>query len=562
MQADILLRNAAISTLDPAQPRARCLAVADGRVVAVGSQSLDDLRGPRTRVFDLGGRAVVPGFVDAHVHFGSFALGRQQVDLDVATTLEDGLALLRAAAASLPARAWLRGRGWDRNRWGRLPDAADLDRAVAERPAALASRDGHSLWLNTAALQAAGIDRDTPPPAGGVIVKDVHGEPTGVLAENATDLVTAHMPRASEDDIRDAILAALPLAAAAGLTGIHNLEDSRSRAAFQALEDSGELTLRVYHGVPRSELAHARERGLRTGAGVPGPRSARGDAPPRTAAREPGLRTGDGERGAGGSLLRIGPVKLFADGALGSRTAFMLEPYEGRDDNFLGVPTLEAGELAEAMRLAADAELDLAVHAIGDAAVRRVLDVYAQTRSAYPPLAARLLRIEHAQLVHPADISRFASLGVVASMQPIHATSDWRAADAHWGSRARHGYAWADLLRAGAQLAFGTDAPVERLEPLPSIYAAVTRLDQHAEPAGGWYPHQRLTLDEAVRAYTTGSAAAERATARRGSLAPGMDADLVVLSPDPFSQEPAALRDTRVELTVVGGRITFDGGSW
>jgi len=202
------------------------------------------------------------------------------------------------------------------------------------------------------------------------------------------------------------------------------------------------------------------------------------------------------------------------------------------------------------------------VHAIGDAAVRRVLDAYAQTRSEYRPLAARLLRIEHAQLIQPDDVARFASLEVIASMQPIHAVSDWRAADAHWGARSRHGYAWRDLLGAGARLAFGTDAPVERIEPLPSLHAAVTRRDQRGEPAGGWYPEQCLTLAEAVHAYTSGSAAAERASARRGSLAPGKDADLVVLAPDPFALEPDALRDTRVELTVVGGRITFEGGSF
>jgi predicted amidohydrolase YtcJ len=526
MQADVLLRNAAIWTMDPAGPRARCLAIAEGLIVACGNDSLEDLEGPRTRVFDLGGRAVVPGFVDAHVHFGSYALARQQVDLDAAATLDEGLSMLRAAVERLPAQAWLRGRGWDRNRWGRLPVAADLDRVVGKRNAALASRDGHSLWLSSAALQAAGIDRSTHPPVGGVIERDEHGQPTGVLSENATELI--RLPRASRDEIRDAIRRALPVAAAAGLTGIHNFEDGRSRQAFESLDASGELTLRVYHGVPRSELRHARGRGVFTGGGT--------------------------------SLLRTGPVKLFSDGALGSQTAFMLDPCEGREDGYRGVATLRPAELSEAMRLAADAELDLAVHAIGDAAVRRVLDVFEQTRATHAPLGRRMLRIEHAQLVHPDDVPRFALLGAIASMQPIHATSDWRAADTHWGQRARHGYAWRDLLKSGAQLAFGTDAPVERIEPLPSLYAAVSRLDQHGEPGGGWYPEQRLTLEEAVRAYTSGSATAERASARRGSLAPGKDADLVVLAPDPFPLGPEALRETRVELTIVGGRITFEGG--
>jgi predicted amidohydrolase YtcJ len=310
------------------------------------------------------------------------------------------------------------------------------------------------------------------------------------------------------------------------LTGIHNLEDSRSRRALQSLEGSGELTLRVYHGVPRGELPKAAERGLRTG--------------------------------AGSDMLRIGPVKLFADGALGSRTAHVLEPYEGRQDNYRGVATMQPEELEDAMRQAADAELDIAVHAIGDAAVRAVLDAYSNARDSCAPLKQRMLRIEHAQLIHPDDVPRFARLGVIASMQPIHAVADWRTADAHWGARSRYAYAWCELLRSGAMLAFGTDAPVESIEPLRTIYAATTRLDPLGAPPGGWYPHQSVSLQEAVYAYSAGSAAAERASARRGTLTVGKDADLVVLSPDPFPLEAAALRDTHVELTMVGGRITYE----
>jgi len=282
----------------------------------------------------------------------------------------------------------------------------------------------------------------------------------------------------------------------------------------------------VYQGVARRELAEARARGLRTG--------------------------------TGSDWVRIGPLKLFSDGALGSRTAHTLEPYVGHPDGYCGVPTMQADELFEAMRLAADAELDLAVHAIGDAAVRSVLDAYERALAAHPALARRMLRIEHAQLVHPDDVPRFASLGVIASMQPIHATADWRAADAHWGARSRYAYAWRSLLDAGAGLAFGTDAPVERLEPLVSLYAATTRQDAHGEPAGGWYPAQCLSLEEAVRAYTAGSAAAERASARRGTLSAGKDADLVVLSADPFRLPLEALLSIQVELTMAGGCITFE----
>jgi predicted amidohydrolase YtcJ len=337
------------------------------------------------------------------------------------------------------------------------------------------------------------------------------------------------MPEPGDDELRAAIRAALPVAAAAGLTGIHNLEDRRSRQAFGALEAAGDLPLRVYHGLARTELRRAREDGLRTGAGT--------------------------------ELVRVGPLKLFSDGALGSRTAHLLEPYEGRSDGYRGVATMQPEEIVEHMRLAADAELDLAVHAIGDAAVRSVLDAYERTRTAHAALGQRMLRIEHAQLVHPDDVPRFARLGVVASMQPIHATADWRAADAHWGRRARHGYAWRDLLEAGALLAFGTDAPVERLEPLNNLYAATTRIDPEGQPTDGWYPQQRLTLEQAVRAYTLGSALAERASSRRGTLARGKDADFVVLSPDPFRSPPEALLETHVDLTVVGGRVVFEAAA-
>ncbi|MBV9134218.1 MAG: amidohydrolase [Chloroflexi bacterium] len=469
---------------------------------------------------------MVPGFVDAHVHFGHWAIAQQQVDLDAAASLEDGLALLRHAAESMPKNAWVQGRGWDRNRWGRLPSRSELDGAVDGRAAALSSHDGHSLWLSTAALAAAGVTRNTPDPPGGVIQRDESGEPTGVLFENAQDLVRAHIPEPTESDLVGALRDGLRRAARLGITGIHNLEDARTRRAFAALEAAGELSLRVYHGVSRGELAEARERGLATGSGT--------------------------------EWLRTGPVKLFADGALGSRTAWLLEPYVGHaEDGYRGVATLSPPELEDAMRLAADADLDVAVHAIGDAAVRGVLDAFCRTRESYPSLRRRLLRVEHAQLVHPDDVPRFAALGAIASMQPIHAVADWRVADRYWGDRARNGYAWRSLLAADATLAFGTDAPVESIAPLHNLYAAVARREAATgEPRGGWYPEQCLDLESAVRAYTYGSAAAERALGRRGRLAAGMDADFVVLSPDPFGQPPEALCEARVALTMVGGRFT------
>jgi predicted amidohydrolase YtcJ len=331
------------------------------------------------------------------------------------------------------------------------------------------------------------------------------------------------VPLPSIDELAQAIRAALPVAAAAGLTGFHSFEDARSLESLRVLDRAGELSLRVWHGVPRDQLREAQQLGLRTGRGT--------------------------------DNLRIGPVKLYADGALGSRTAYLLEPYEGRADGYRGLPTLQPDELVDDLRVAAEAGLDIAVHAIGDAAVRGVLDAVEAARRVAPALGERLVRIEHAQLVHPTDVPRFAALDVIASMQPSHAVSDWRAADAHWGARACHGYAWRTLLSAGARLAFGTDAPVESIEPLPSLHAAVTRRDARGEPPGGWYPDERLSLLEAVRAYTLGAAHAGRAEHRRGSLVVGKDADLVVLSADPFQLDPEQLLELQVELTMVGGRI-------
>jgi predicted amidohydrolase YtcJ len=526
MPADVLLRSGAVYTFDPAHPMASAIAINGSIIAAVGDNQLHALRGSHTRVIDLAGRAVVPGFVDAHVHFTSYALTRQQVDLESAATLDAGLAKLRAVAERLPRHAWIRGRGWDRNRWGRLPTMTDLDQAVGGRPAALSSHDGHSVWLSSAALRQVGLTRDTQAPAGGHIERDLNGDPTGVVFENAQDLVRPHLPQPTDAEVLQALRSALRHAAAAGITGLHNLEDARSLRAFQALEASGELSLRVYHGVPRAQLRQARELGARTGTGT--------------------------------DWLRIGPVKLFADGALGSRTAYLLDPYEQDSDGYRGIPTLQSEELRDDLRTAAEAGLDISVHAIGDAAVRGVLDAVEDTRRATPALRQRLVRIEHAQLVHPDDVPRFAALGVIASMQPSHAVSDWQAAERYWGARSRYGYAWRSLLDAGAQLAFGTDAPVESIEPLPSLYAAVTRLDRNGRPPGGWYPEQRLELGEAVRAYTRGSAYAERAAHRRGSLVTGRDADLVVLSPNPFAHEPAALLNTRVDLTMVGGRVLYE----
>ncbi len=525
--AEILFRGGPIYTFDDAQPRAGALAVRGNRILALGDAAgLDVLSGHGTRVVDLEGRALLPGFIDAHVHFASFARSRREVDLDPAATIEQGLAMLDRASASLPPDAWLFGRGWDRNRWGRLPTAEELDRAIGPRRAVLASHDEHSQWVSSTVLALAGISENTPHPEGGRIERLPDGRPSGVLFENAQSLVDRIVPEPSVEETARSIRDSLPLAAQAGITGIHNFEGANALRAFTRLRDQGELTLRVFHGLPREHLRSAVELGLQTG--------------------------------FGNDWLRVGLVKLFADGALGSRTAYVMDPYEGRDDGYRGIPTLSDDELRQDLIAAARGGLGVATHAIGDAAVRSVLDAIEWARSNDAAARRALFRVEHAQLVHPDDFKRFAQLNVIASMQPIHAAADWRTADQHWGARARWGYAWRSMLDAGASLAFGTDAPVERIEPLLTLYAAVSRKDLEGQPERGWHPEQRVSLHQALRAYTIGAAHAEGADAQRGSLVAGKLADLAVLSRDPFGVEPAELLETHVDMTVAGGRIVHE----
>jgi predicted amidohydrolase YtcJ len=526
---DLLLLNARVYTQDPAHPVAQAVAISGGRIAAVGTnEQIADLA-DAAETIDLGGRAVLPGFTDAHVHFLSWALARQSVDLDGAATLDAALGRVAAAVQRRPPDTWVTGRGWNKNLWGAgdFPTRHDLDRVAPANPVLLASKDGHATWLNSRALARAGITAQTPDPPGGRILHDARGEPTGILLETAGELAYRALPPLDVATATAVLRDAIPAAQALGLTGICDLEGREAFSAFQQLHAEGALGLRVSMGIPASGLDAAVELGLRTG--------------------------------FGDETLQVGPLKLFLDGALGPQTAYLLAPYEGRPAD-RGIARMTPEELTATVQRARRAGIGVAMHAIGDAAVRLALDAAAAARAAAAQEgvgADQLLRIEHAQLVDPADQPRFAQLGVIASLQPIHATSDRRIADRHWGARTAYAYPWRALLAAGATLAFGTDAPVEPLDPLRSLYAAVTRQDERGEPPGGWHPEQRLTLAEAVRAYTLGSAAACRAEAVRGSIEPGKEADLVVLSRDPFAGPPAALLEARVDLTVFAGRVVF-----
>ena len=527
--------------MSPAASLARAAAVRDGRFLSVGDE--DGARaalGGRPEIVDLGGRCVLPGLVDSHLHFKWYAEALRAVDVET-PTLEEAVDRVAARASGSAPGAWVTGSGWNHNVWGAgsLPDSRPLDRAAPRNPVCLEAKNGHALWVNSLALKAAGIELDTADPEGGQIVHGRDGAPSGVLLENAMRLVQAVIPARTPAELADLMRDAQTAAHAVGLTGIHDFDSTLAFEAFQEMEARGVLTLRVVKGIPHEQLSAAVSLGLRTG--------------------------------FGSAHLRVGPLKMFADGALGPQTAWMIAPYEGTWST--GIPRLTP-ELAEQdVRRANGAGIACAVHAIGDAACRVVLDAFERAAGVQgpggrqgpgaggqPPGAPGLRnRIEHVQLLHPDDVSRFARLGIVASMQPLHATSDMIIAERYWGSRCRGAYAWKSLQDAGAALAFGSDCPVEICNPLAGIHAAVTRRRADGSPGPeGWRPEQKLGVEQAVRAYTLGAAYAAGWEAESGTIEAGKHADLTVLDADIFSMEEAhEIRSVKPWAVFVGGRVVF-----
>jgi predicted amidohydrolase YtcJ len=538
----IILFNGPIYTLDPTQPRAQALGIRDGRVIAVGSEGkVQAAVGGRAEPINLRGRAVIPALTDAHVHLVWCALARREVRLDGLDDFEVALQRISAAADRLPAEAWLRGGGWNHLSWGgRWPTAADLDQVGGDRPALLMRKDGHSAWVNSRALAIAGIDDTTPDPPGGSIQREKK-QATGILLENAIGLVRQFIPDPSTDERLSAIRDTISEAHSYGMVGMHippALQPGDGALALgdvQRLRARNQLKLRCLMHVGLDVLDDA----LRLG-----------------------LRSGIGDR-----WIRIGGVKMFADGSLGSETAQLLSHYEGR--RHLGVATITTDELNDAVRRALAGGLAVTIHAIGDAANRRVLDAIAAAQADPPapdadppPPTERATipnRIEHAQLLHPRDIPRFAQLGVVASVQPVHCTADMTMAETLWGrERCATAYAWRSLADAGTVLAFGSDAPVESLNPWLSVHAAVTRQRPSGAPAEGWFPEQRLSVTEALTGFTHGSAIAAGAAHEQGTLMPGMLADLAILSNDPFKIKPADLHAITADVTMMEGEVVWE----
>jgi predicted amidohydrolase YtcJ len=537
LYADLLFTGGPIYTADPDRPWATALAVRDGHILAAGpAEGLAELRGPQTEVVDLRARLLLPGFTDAHIHFIEVALRASQIDATGARSAAEVVDLVAQRTAQAAPGAWLLGGGFDANTWtqGPAPHRRLLDAVAPDNPVRLDSKELHSAWVNTAGLHRAGITSATLDPAGGVIDRDPDGEPTGFLRDNAVELLDHHQPAPQLDETVAAIKAATPAMWAKGIVALHNANDSADGLAlrtYQALHRAGELGLRVLCHLSVHSLAHARAIGLQSG--------------------------------LGDARLRIGGIKMFADGALGSRTASMLQPFIGEPGNW-GVVTMDPEEMLEKALVASAGGLTLTIHAIGDRANRDVLNVMAEVRRQEAGTGGPKLRhrIEHVQCINPVDLPRLAELDVIASVQPIHCTSDMLIVDRYWGrERARGAYAFRDLLDSGARLVFGSDAPVEPYPPLIGIHAAVTRRCADGTPGlDGWQGSQRLSLAEAIDAYTRWPAYAAGEEAYRGTLTPGKVADLVLLEEDLFSIDPMSIPQVPIAMSVLDGQVVWRRG--
>lgn len=535
--ADLVLLNGKIVTLDEAVPQAQALAAREGRIVALGTDSeIRRFVGPQTRVLDLEGALAVPGLIDSHLHFMGVGEARLQLDLTRAANWDEIVAMVAQAAAESPPGTLIRGRGWHQEKWDRTPQpnvegfpVHDALSAVSpEHPVILVHASGHATFANARAMAMAGITARTPDPPGGQILRDARGRPIGVFREEADALLDPVREQATPPDPRKVAELAAQELLRNGITTAHDAGVGFATVdLYRALADEGKLGVRlhVWLNAPNDELR----------------------------ARLPSYRL----VGYGDHHLTVRTIKRLADGALGSRGAWLLEPYSDLPGH-VGLNTTPMADIEETARIAAEHGFQLAVHAIGDRANREVLDLYERSFRAYPDRTDWRWRIEHAQHLHPADIPRFGQLGVIASMQAVHCTSDAPFVLPRLGeNRAREGaYVWRSLMDGGAVIANGTDAPVEPVDAMAGFYAFVTR-----RPADGkaFFPEQALTRLEALRAYTVNGAYAGFEEDVKGTLTPGKLADITVLSKDILTVPEEEIPHTRVLYTIVGGQVRFDG---
>jgi hypothetical protein len=535
---DLILLNGNICTLDSQKPQAEAIAVKAGRITAVGeNDAVDALAGQQTERIVLGGRLVIPGLMDSHFHFYDWAMGRQQLDLAQVNSLDELLDQVAQSAAKLPPEKWILGQGWNESDWPEhtMPRRDHLDAVAPAHPVALWRCDLHLVAVNSTALQLAGIDKTTPDPPDGVIEKDSSGHPTGILRELAPNLIKAVIPAPEADAVVAAMQDGITKLHTLGLTGLHDvrlmggLEGAPALKAWQLLNEKDKLDLRCWVSLAGERLEEAIALGFRTG--------------------------------LGDERLHIGHLKYFADGGMGARTAWMLEPYL---DAELGMPLGSMAELAKKISAAEKAGLAVIVHAIGDRANREVIDVLEeiiesreQTKERPFMPSALSHRIEHAQMIRSEDIQRLAKLKVAVCVQPHNMILDINMIDESVGPLGRHTYAYKEMIDAGIPVLLSSDAPVCDPSPLVGIHAAVTRQRRDGTPAGGWYPEQRISVADALRGYTTMPAAFYGQTRNMGSLTPGKWADMIVLDRDIFQVDPMEIADTQVEMTVFDGRVVY-----
>ena len=530
--ADLIITHAKVWTVDKNQPMAEAVAVLGDRIIAVGSNAdIETLRNDATKLIDAQGKLLLPGFNDAHVHFISGGEQLDAVQLNDVTSTSELVHRVAEQAKKTPKNEWIQNGDWDETKWNppNLPDKELVDPVTPNNPVFLSRYDGHSALANSLALRAAGITAQTPDPPGGVIVRDAQGSPTGVLKDAATDLVYKVIPPLSHEQELRVARRAVAYAATVGVTSVQHMNpDYADIAAYSELLQRGELTTRIYAAPYIMQVDDQVKLGIRHAFGT--------------------------------SYLRIGALKAYADGSLGSRTAYFFEPYSDEPNNrgLLGDEMQPLSLMRDRMMKADAAGLQICTHAIGDQAISAVLDLYTELVKAHRE-ADRRLRIEHAQHMAEKDFARFAQLDVIASVQAYQAIDDGRWAEARIGhDRASRTYAFRTFLNHGVHLAFGTDWDIAPLNPLLTVYAAVTRATLDGKNPGGWFPEQKLSVAEAIEAYTMGSAYAEFQEKEKGSITPGKLADMVLLSDDVFSIDPTKIRDVKVLKTVVGGKLVWD----
>jgi predicted amidohydrolase YtcJ len=530
--AELILKVGRIWTGDPDRPWAEALAVRGGAIAAVGSAAdVDRFRGSATRVVDRPDAFAIPGLIDAHGHMEALGTSHDEIDLRGVASLEEVARRVKARIESTPGDSWITGRNWDQSLWpgGAFPTAPVLDAVAPNRPVWLRRVDGHAGWANSEAMRRAKVTKDSKAPPDGQIIRDKDGNPTGVFIDGAMGLVGRAVPGVTRLDVRRRLLAAQDLALRAGLTGVHDAGVSnRTAEVYRDLDRESKLKIRIHAmASPPSggQVAFVSQRP---------------------------------QAGPEGARFEMRAIKLFIDGAMGSRGGLLFAPYSDDPGNS-GLLLIDPKVLEATATAALRHGWQVATHAIGDKGNALVLDAYAAARKAVPEARDPRLRIEHAQVVRKEDVRRFAELGVIASMQPSHASDDMRWADARLGpGRVDGAYAWRWFADAQVRLAFGSDFPVEVVSPFWGLYAAITRQDPEGRPPGGWHPEQRFSLEEALRAHTAGSAYAAFAEERLGILKPGMRADVTVVDRDLFRVTPRQLLASRVVMTIVEGAIAFE----